>query len=192
MAEDREPTAGDQLVELLVYAPIGLAYEYREVLPKLIARGRSQVQIARVVSQMAAGRMRSSAGSSGGASGPVGDLLTLGSVVAAKAITDLGSQVGLAPPDTAKADKTGSAARRPPSGDASERSGRGRNGSAGSSTEAAPAGPLPIAGYDTLSAKEIVPLLDDLSATQRARVRTHEEQNRSRKTILAKLDSLGA
>ena len=50
--------------------------------------------------------------------------------------------------------------------------------------------PLPIAGYDDLTAREIIPLLEDLTPEQRARVRVHEEANRNRKTVLAKLDRL--
>lgn len=185
---DSENGALEQLTELLVYAPIGLAYEYREVLPKLIARGKSQVQIARIVGRMAAGRARSGSGNGATAPGPVGDILTLGSVVAAKAITDLGAQVGLAPPDSTAAARS----KATPDGGARSGDGRGSAAPATDAGDAQPVGPLPIAGYDTLSAQEIVPLLDDLNAPQRARVRDHEEQNRKRKTILAKLDTLGA
>ncbi len=43
----------DRLVDLAIYAPIGLLYEYPDVLPRLVAKGKSQVQLARVLSQMA-------------------------------------------------------------------------------------------------------------------------------------------
>ena len=50
--------------------------------------------------------------------------------------------------------------------------------------------PLPIAGYDELTAREIVGLLDELTTAQRQRIRVHEESNRQRKTVLGKLDRL--
>ena len=37
----------DQALDLLVYAPLGFALDARTLLPKLVARGRSQVDVAR-------------------------------------------------------------------------------------------------------------------------------------------------
>ena len=53
MAPDPEDNPLEQLIELLIYAPIGLLYEYPEVLPRLIKRGRSQVQLAKFAGQLA-------------------------------------------------------------------------------------------------------------------------------------------
>lgn len=204
----------DQLVELFVYAPVGLLYEYPEVIPKLVKRGRSQVQLARLVAQMAANQAR--AGGPGGRPGGLPPLDTLAAVLApglgeaagaacnvlARLATDLGAAVGLAP-------------QPPPAGEAAR--GAGPSGPAGApsgptagpsepegggppepSASAPPpdsgeeAGPLPIAGYDSLTAREVIGLLDDLSPRQRNLVRAHETANRGRKTILAKLDQLDA
>ena len=46
-------TVVDQALDLFVYAPIGLALEAREVMPKLAERGRGQVAIARLLGQVA-------------------------------------------------------------------------------------------------------------------------------------------
>ena len=140
----------DQLVDLFVYAPVGLLLEYQDLLPKLIKRGRSQVQIARLFGTMAAKQGQRTVNSR------IDGVVGTATDTVARSITDLGTRVGLAP-DTAA-------------------SGREE--------------PLPIAGYDSLPAKEIVVLLSDLSPTQRARVRAHESAGRGRKTILAKLDRL--
>ncbi len=159
-AEDRSPV--DQLVDLFVYAPVGLFYEYRDVLPKLITRGRSQVQLAKLLGTMAAkqGQRTVSERLDG-----VADVATSS---VAEAITEVGAKIGLAP-----------------------ESDRGRaTPSTAEGVESSE--PLPIAGYGDLTAKQIIPLLGDLTAAQRTRVRRHESAHRARKTVLAKLDSLAA
>ncbi len=55
MSEDTSnPT--DQLVELFVYAPVGLALEAVDNFPKFVERGRSQVTIGRFLARTAAKR----------------------------------------------------------------------------------------------------------------------------------------
>lgn len=51
--------AADQLLDLLVYAPIGLALEARELIPKLADRGRGQVALARLAGKVASDRGQS-------------------------------------------------------------------------------------------------------------------------------------
>lgn len=50
--DDSNPT--DQLVDLFVYAPVGIALEAVDNLPKFIERGRSQVTLGRFVARAAA------------------------------------------------------------------------------------------------------------------------------------------
>ena len=50
MNEDRPV---DQVLDLLVYAPIGFALEARELLPQLVDRGRGQVALMRLAGRMA-------------------------------------------------------------------------------------------------------------------------------------------
>jgi len=168
---DEEPTPLDQLIDLFVYAPVGLLYEYDEIIPRLVRRGRSQVQLARVIGKMAADR--------GG-----GDSLNvlaegLASLLARR-ITEIGSSIGLVPPTA----------------DSEAGPGTPAPGPVIDGPEPVPTAedeqPLPIAGYDDLTAKEIIGLLDELDDDQLARIRLHEEANRSRKTVLGKLDRLGA
>lgn len=54
MSDDR--TVVDQALDYLVYAPLGLALEARDLIPKLAERGRGQVAMARVAGRFAAQR----------------------------------------------------------------------------------------------------------------------------------------
>jgi len=169
--EPEDPNPVDQLVELFVYAPIGLLYEYDEVMERLVKRGKSQVQLARVVGQLAVSGRR--------AAGDANDLADVASTALTRIVADLGSLFGVPPSETGSPE-TGSsrAAEEPPP--------------APPAALPEPEGPqsLPIANYDDLKAKEVIPLLDSLSADQRAVIRSHEADGRARKTVLAKLDRL--
>lgn len=177
--DDEERNPAEQLLELLVYAPIGLLYEYEDVLPTLIKRGKSQVQLARVLGQFAANRGKSEADN------VAGDAATLLGTVVAKAVTELGTLVGLAP-DLSDDE----APRSDEDGAATTESQPAKSSAAGTASEDAGDQPLPIVGYDGLTAREIIPLLGDLSLAQREQIRHHEIANRGRKTIIAKLDRL--
>ena len=187
MADDNEEqNPVDQLVDLFVYAPVGLLYEYQDVLPKLVKRGKSQVQLARVVGQLAMNR-RSTDNFTVLAEGLAG--------VVAKQITDLGSAIGLAPPQDAGEAADGGDETPPPPTPSSVAV------EAVAPVAALPEAdddlsevedrPLPIARYHELKAKEIIDLLDDLEPDQLDRIRVHEEANRARKTVLGKLERLG-
>ena len=170
-SEEQDPI--DQLVDLFVYAPIGLLYEYDEVMERLVKRGKSQVQLARVVGQLAVSGRR--------AAGDATDMAEVATTVVSKVATEIGSLLGLAAEPSSEDDTP----PPPPPGR--------------SQPEAPPppapaelpgATVLPIANYDELKAKEIIPLLDSLSADQRSVIRSHEGEHRARKTVLAKLDRL--
>ena len=189
----------EQLLELMLYAPIGLLYEYPEVLPKLVKRGKSQVQLAKVFGQMAMsqrqGQGQSQSQSQSDCGGPLGDVTSAASTIVARIITDIGAQIGLAPPSTppAKPESTPGGEPRgdreaPPGPD--EGTDQRPADEAETEVVAAAEKSLPIAGYDALTARELIPLLDELSPEQRARVRAHEMAHRHRKTVLAKLDRL--
>ena len=167
----------DHLVDLFVYAPIGLLYEYDEVMERLVKRGKSQVQIARVIGQLAVSGRR--------AAGDANDLADVASTAVARVVTDLGSLFGLAPPQQ-------EAASPPPPREPPPPTDRPAPPPVDPPAlpEAVEAPSLPIANYDDLKAKEIIPLLDELSADQRAVIRARELDGRSRKTVLAKLDRL--
>lgn len=204
MTEQADDNPLEQLIELFVYAPIGMLYEYPEVLPRLIKKGRSQVQLAKFFGQMAARQGGSSipdsalagAGSAGAAGAQAADAVAK---VAARFITELGAQLGLAPPSSDTAPSPADDVEPPTKSSARE------NGVGPSVADVAPGGTdsrspaepsptktarLPIARYDDLTAKEIIGLLEDLTHDQLRRVREHEASHRNRKTVLAKIDRL--
>lgn len=160
---DRRPI--DQLVDLFVYAPLGLVYEYQDVLPKLIKRGKSQVQIARVLGTMAAKQGQRTVNSR------IDGVIDVASSSVAQGITDVGARVGLAPDPSAERTDSGHSAE--PVDEIDVR-------------------PLPIAGYDELTAKQIIGLLGDLDPAQRARVGRYEAAHRARKTVIGKVEALNA
>jgi len=49
----------EQILDLLVYAPIGLALEAKELIPKLADRGRGQIALARLAGKVASERGQS-------------------------------------------------------------------------------------------------------------------------------------
>jgi hypothetical protein len=191
--DDKTPT--EQLVELLVYAPVGLVYDYQKVLDQLVVRGKSQVQLAKLMSQMAAKKGQVEVERN------VGEAVGLAAQTIARGITELGVAIGLAPTadvDATNDDEPGGETAGDDTGtgepdsvvqdrpDGVETPPKKRSGVTGQ----AEAPNVPIDGYDDLTAKEINGLLGDLDAGQRQRVRDHETANRGRKTILANLDRL--
>lgn len=199
-AEGEKPSF-EQLVDLLVYAPVGLLYEHQDVLPKLVRRGKSQVQLAKVMSQMAAKQGQSKAKDVNlDPEQMLADVLGQAASVLAKGITEIGQAVGLAPTEDglftdldvdsdSDSNRAGSDAS-PVGKSLSDDSADVEDSPTVVGSASAPL--APIAGYDALKAREIVPLLEDLTDDQRARVRSYELGTRARKTILSKLDKLGS
>lgn len=176
--------------DLLLYAPIGLVYEYQKIIPQLIKRGRSQVQLGMFI-----GRIAASKGTSG-AEKVAADALTTMATIAARGVTEFGQVVGLAPPDDdappLDIDEDTPANAKTSAAEATPATLEPKVTKASKASKAATSRSprLPIAGYDDLTAREVVDLLDDLTLAQQKRIRAHESEHRNRKTILAKLDRL--
>lgn len=178
----------DQLIELLVYAPVGLAYDYGDVLPQLIKRGKSQVQLAKVMGQMAAqqGQSKAKQGTEG-VDDVVNEVVLQAASVVAKGLTELGQLIGLAPESVS--DESASDEPLSDEPDSSQPVASSSNhDSSDTSSDGIVLGP--IAGYDDLTARQIVPLLSELDGAQRDSVRAYELASRARKTILGRLDQL--
>jgi hypothetical protein len=173
--DDETPPGVNQLLDMFIYAPIGMLYEYPEVLPQLVKKGKSQVQLAKVMGEFAIrkGQADPAAFASEGFASAGGAI--------AKLITELGEMFA------ESQGSNGAGERR--SGSTSESAAIEAKASVVSPNK--PTSRLPIANYDKLTAREIVGLLSDITPAQRARVRAHETQNRARKTVLSKLDQLG-
>ncbi|MGH9165286.1 MAG: hypothetical protein ACRDZW_07245 [Acidimicrobiales bacterium] len=178
MPEDRQPF--DELLDLLVFAPLGLATMVQEQLPGLIGKGRerwaTQATMAKVVGEFAVAQGRKEAAKAARrASGLVGQVVSQrsprsGSGVPASSVDAEPS--GAPAPASASAPDTPTGPSRP------------------TSAEAADA--LAIPGYNALSAPQVVSRLDGLSGEELEAVRAYEERTRGRKTILGRVAQLQA
>jgi hypothetical protein len=210
-AVSERPTLFDALVDLAVYAPVGLALTAAEELPDLIAKGRSRIEpqlgTARLVGQFAVaeGRRR------------VIRFSGLGGVGVRPRPTDRATgaeEDGHTPPDASPAstsggtpessEATGSSETTGSSGTTGESGGgtkeaastaRARKRTAassatGSTVEVPEVESLAIPGYDSLSASQVVQRLAGLSPSELSAVGRYEAATRGRRTILARVSQL--
>ena len=188
MTDTKDPVR--QLFEAAVYAPIGLAMLARKELPALTAAGKnrveSQITLARFIGRLAISRgtqeikRRLDAAEAARRSGaPVVDATSVETLIetlveAPVHVPTPADVVSL--PDTiiaavveAEADAVG----HEPAGDG------------------APAA-LPIEGYDSLAASQVVVRLSTLTPDELALIQEHESTHRNRRTILGKIQQLQA
>ena len=174
MGDTRTP--GERLLELMVFAPAGLAVTVVEEFPKLVEKGRhrleGQVHTARLVGQFA---------------------MQMGRRRLDEAVTRLGERG-----DAHRHD----AAPPPDSDGPSDTEGEDHPGDRGAGSAhtglfvAPPVGAddaasaLAIPNYDSLSASQVVQRLDGLAPAELRDVRTHEGAHRRRRTILHRVDQL--
>ncbi len=154
-AKRDDPSAADQLVDLLVYAPVGIALEAVDSLPKFIERGKSQVTLGRFVARAAARKGTST-------------IESLGERVVHEAGQVIVDVFGIDLSRNADEDEPVVVPRPEPADDSS----------------------LPIPNYDSQAAAQIIKLLAQLSTGEREIIAAHEENGRSRVTILRKIEQL--
>lgn len=183
MADDRKSPLA-QALDLLLYAPLGLALTAREELPKLAEKGRQrttqQMMMAKMIGQFAVTQGRQELENR---------LTAMTAPPTPRPTTPEAPQPTAEPAAPASAP---TAAREPANG----RNGSAAiNGSAPKVTPSVPAPPvetLAIPGYDSLSASQVVQRLAGLSAGELEQVAAYEEGNRGRRTILSKVAMLQA
>lgn len=201
---DEAKTPLDQAIDLLVYAPVGLALTVRDELPRLVARGRAQVtgQLAlakmfgqfavaqgQKEAQKAADKLVKQAGERLAGSPTPGPRPTSSPVPAPAA-------AGTAPPPVQTRPPAGNGTATNAATVTNPGNGRQTAGAAGAASSVrAVVGPaktadLAIPGYDTLSASQVVQRLAGLSAEELEAVRAYETSTRSRRTILSKVAQL--
>lgn len=157
---------GEQLLDLLVYAPLGLLLEARDLVPKLAEKGRQrmggQVTVARMIGEMA---------------------VRQGQRRAESVVKRLREQPSGAGPEADAGRETNGhrSATTEPVGPTAPTSGPG---------PAPDAAQLAIPGYDTLSASQVVPRLEGLTLAELDAVRAYEVATRGRKTVLTRIDQL--
>ena len=186
-------SAGDRLLELVVFGPTGLAVTLVKEFPKFVEKGRhrveGQVHTARLVGQFAfqMGRRQLEQSLSHLGTQPEGPIS--GRNVRADtedAAVDLGGRVDLeaAPvPPVGGADAAAPETAAPPWRPSVWLGSGGPNG-VGSPTS------LAIPGYDSLSASQVVQRLEGLSSPELEEVRAHEAAHRQRRTILHRVEQL--
>ena len=153
----------EQLIDLTVFAPIGLFMSLDEVLPQLVEKGHQHVKVARYFGRMA---------------------VRTGGEEARKRFADA-ARAGRRPSQDQGATvvplrSVPAPVPDPPVGDAAP------------VEPAPPAASLGIPDYDVLSASQVVPRLPGLSTDELDAVRRYEAAHRGRKTILAKIAQLQA
>jgi hypothetical protein len=211
VTEQRSPI--DSALDLLVYAPVGLALTAAEELPKLAAKGRAQVEgqvsMARMLGQFAVAQGRKEIEKRLGGSPqprpaprerppgrPEGSTAN-GSVDAG----DDASYERLAgrPPGAATKASGPAASEHGEPGTSGGLSAVGNAESEasvidvdfGTATRSSPeAGGLAIPGYDSLSASQVVQRLAGLSQEELAAVGEYEAAHRGRRTILTRVGQL--
>lgn len=180
----------EQLLDLLVYAPLGLAMEAAELVPRLADKGRqrvgAKVTVARMVGELALrqGQRRAET---------LLRRLQEQQSAARRAARPSGHEPGPGPSvDTSGGASSTAGARSEPPTRSSPAPGldRPRAGPDPRPSAAGSVSELSIHGYDTLSASQVLPRLEGLAGPELEAVRLYEEAHRARKTVLTRIDQL--
>lgn len=175
----------DELLELAVYVPVGLASKALDRFPDLAEAGRArvgnQVDQARVIGRFAVGLARSRAARSfrpgaGRRRGPAAH-----------------DRAEPEPERRRSAPERRRSAPEPPRAQPSSRSERARPtrpGEGAAPPSERPAPPQAIPDYDALSASQVVPRLRGLDRDELGAVERYEEATRRRRTILNRIAQL--
>jgi hypothetical protein len=164
-----DKTQIEQALDVLLYAPIGLAFSARELLPSLVEKGRSQLGMAKMIGQFATKQGQTEAG---------------------KLFDSLSKQ--------AMSTIEAFAARPSPASTNGSSSSNGRAAVIDADVVDTPAPPtsgpeaasLAITDYDSLSASQVLPRLSGLASDELEAVRAYEAAHRGRKTILNRATQL--
>ena len=161
-ASDSAVDPVEQLLNLFLYAPIGLFSKGSEAFPELVERGRTQASNARVIGQFALGATNAKARKS----------LSDAEAHFQEFLRIVGESAR--PSSTASESSSSSSSVEKATAEAS-----GNHGVEDL-----------IENYDNLTAAQILPLLAPLGAEQLDRIETYEQSQRARKTVLNRLRQL--
>ena len=195
MTDDKKPLeqAVDQAMDTFVYAPIGLLFDGPALFPKLVEKGRTQVQVARMMGQMAVQMGQSEAEKRvGKAQTQLRDGLVAAGLVPKPPSAEAGSpETENAPTGQPSSPSAGKATKKPAATKkTANKSTKATKKSAGASKKAPAVGSLGIPDYDSLSASQVVSRLRGLAASDLDAVKAYEAATRSRKTILNRITQL--
>jgi hypothetical protein len=190
VAEER-PTY-QTLHDYLVYAPLGAALVFVDEAPRLAQLGRERVEkrvaVARLVGRFAAEEARRRLGAPW--SDPSREELRPSGESPRPSF--LAHNDVVSPPATASrsAGTSDHGLRTRPSG--SEAAGKTTSAQSSSPAANVAGRELPIPGYDTLAASQVVERLASLTAAELEAVRRHESATRRRRTVLHKIAQLSS
>lgn len=216
MADDKQPV--EKAVELLVYAPVGMACYFRDMLPSMmgifVARGKREVSghrtppaptpppvppevkrridesvgVAKYMAEGGIGVARDVAGSGIGVARDMAGS-ALAQLLAMRAAERRTADPGAGDPGAANGEPDPARATPTPAPAPSAPA------SAATASAAAPDVPtvdeLPIPDYDELSASQVVERLEGLDRESLDAIRRYESEHRGRNTILGKIAQLG-
>lgn len=177
--EDENPGPVDQMLDLFVYAPLGLVLDARSLLPRFIDRGRGQVALAKTLGRYAIERGNTAAETA--LSGVFGRFSGDGQLQ--------GDPRSGATTVAGEPHESHTTASRPDP--ATPTVPMERDESVADGVDIDPA-TLAIPDYDSLSASQVVPRLASLSTDELIAVRDYERANRGRMTILNRVAQLQA
>jgi hypothetical protein len=183
----------EKAVELLVYAPIGLAMFAKDTVPTFmkmfVARGQTEVSQRRKTAGTQAGNYKTIGQMAVKYGGPEvkRQAEAAAEIVRRRAEETLATlAAATTPPAPPAAPARPASVSAPPPTPASATS--ATNGAAASTAGAS--GELPIPGYDLLSATQVIERLDGLAPSELLAVKTYELSHRARTTILGKIAQL--
>ncbi|MGO9558200.1 MAG: hypothetical protein ACLPQS_07165 [Acidimicrobiales bacterium] len=192
MADER--SLPERLIELAVFVPVGIAASVAEELPGLAEKGREslskQLQVARVLGRLTVSQAQRRVRKKMSASSPP---KPAGGAGGSRTPKPGASPTRSAPRRPAAAGGSKASAHRAPAAEAyAEES--SPSGKMGSDREAAApeVTSLPIPGYDTLAASQVVQRLGSLRADELDAVRRYEVATRGRRTILHRIAQLSS
>jgi len=186
VSEDKTPV--EHAMELLVYAPLGFMLEGRQLLPKLVERGRQQVTMARMVGQFAVQQGQNEATKALGRAGEQ----------ASAVLADLGlvnkpseaTRPRVTPAASPSPAPATSGEPTPPAADTAAASGNGDPAPASAPRSSEDSADLAISDYDSLAASQVIPRLPGLEPAELEAVRAYESDHRGRKTVLNRVAQL--
>lgn len=198
MSDEKNPLeqAVDQAVDAFVYAPIGLLFDGPALFPKLVERGKNQVNVARMMGQMAVQMGQAEAGKRlASTQGPVRDALeTVGLVApapkAAPVVAVVPDPVVADEPVAAKATPAARATKTARSTAKRASTTAAKATSTAAKATSAAAATIGIPDYDSLSASQVVTRLRGLAPKELDAVKAYEGATRARKTILNRVSQL--
>jgi hypothetical protein len=195
VSDDGHNTA-ERAIDLLVYAPVGVALYLRDTVPTFVnlfvSRGRAELGQRRRQAKGQVSQAKSLGEFAVGVGGPkVREHVEKGIAMARKgAEAVIAGVAGEEPPDEAVVAPPVPDERPTPRPSPAEAAPATPVGETATATAAPTAATLGIPDYDELSASQVVERLDGLQAGELDAVRAYEEAHRARRTILYKIEQL--